>query len=110
LLSQNYQRAFLPILLFGICVGVAMAGPKPEMTGVEAGPITVNATPISSFKRSEDTGEPLAKLTFRGGLVLTSSSPQFDGWSGLIMDDEAKSLLAAVHSQALRASESPAGD
>ena len=94
MLPENYQRALLHLLLFGICVGVAIAGPKPEMLGIEAGQIAVNATRISSFKRFGGADEPLAKLTFRGGLVLTSASPQFGGWSGLIMDDEAKSFLA----------------
>ncbi len=82
----------LAIALFGLSIGVAVADPKPDID-IEAGPIAVEAKPIISFKRFT-ADEPLAKLIFRGGLVLTSPSPQFGGWSGLVLDDDAKSFLS----------------
>ena len=34
------------------------------------------------------------QLEFRGGLVLSSPSANFGGWSGLVMEADGKSLLA----------------
>ncbi len=83
----------LVVALFGTFIGVAAADPKPDISDIEAGPIAVEAKPITSFKRFS-ADEPLAKLRFRGGLVLTSPSPQFGGWSGLVVDDDARSFLS----------------
>lgn len=87
------RRSSLAVALFSILVGVAAADSKPDISDVEAGPIAVDAKPITSFKRFS-SDQPLAKLVFRGGLVLTSPSPQFGGWSGLVLDDDAKSFLS----------------
>jgi hypothetical protein len=94
LLFEKYRHAVLPIVALAFCAGIALADPKPDIAGIEAGPITVKATPIRTFKRFGGADEPLDKLTFRGGLVLTSPSRHFGGWSGLILDADAKSLLA----------------
>ena len=94
MLLERYRRAVLPIVVFGFCAGVALADPKPDISGIEPLPITVKATPIRSFKRFGEADEPLGKLAFRGGLVLTSPSRYFGGWSGLVLDADAKSLLA----------------
>ena len=94
MLFQKYRRAVLPVVAFALCAGTALAGPKPDIAGIEPGPITVTATPIRTFKRFGGADVPLDKLTFRGGLVLTSLSPHFGGWSGLILDADAKSFLA----------------
>lgn len=83
----------LVVALFGTFIGVAAADPKPDISDIEAGPIAVEAKPITSFKRFS-ADEPLAKLRFRGGLVLTAPSPQFGGWSGLVVDDDARSFLS----------------
>lgn len=94
MLLEGYRSAVLPIVAFGICAGVALADPKPEIAGIEPGSITVRAMPIRTFKRFGGADERLGKLVFRGGLVLTSPSRYFGGWSGLILDADAKSLLA----------------
>jgi hypothetical protein len=94
LLFEKYRHAVLPIIALAFCAGIALAEPKPDIAGIEAGPVTVKATPIRTFKRFGGADEPLDKLTFRGGLVLTSPSRHFGGWSGLILDADAKSLLA----------------
>jgi hypothetical protein len=93
LLFEKYRHAILLVVAFAFCAGIALADPKPDIAGIEAGPITVNATPIRTFKRFGGADEPLDKLTFRGGLVLTSPSRHFGGWSGLILDADAKSFL-----------------
>ena len=94
MLFEKYRHAVLPIVALAFCASIALADPKPDIAGIDAGPITVKATPIRTFKRFRGADEPLDKLTFRGGLVLTSPSRHFGGWSGLILDADAKSLLA----------------
>ena len=55
--------------------------------------IEVTARPIAQF-RSAGPSNRLEKLEFRGGLVLTSPSPSFGGWSGLIIEPDGKRFLA----------------
>jgi hypothetical protein len=76
-----------------LCAGVAFADAKPDISNLKAAPIIVKAQPITSFARS-GAARPLGRLTFLGGLVLTSPSPYFGGWSGLLLDDDAKALVA----------------
>ena len=45
-------------------------------------PIDIEARPISHFLRSSPDERRFGALEFRGGLVLTSSSRDFGGWSG----------------------------
>jgi hypothetical protein len=83
----------LAIALLGLCVSVAHADVKPDIAGLKAAPIVVEARPITSFARS-GFDRPLGKLKFVGGLVLSSPSPYFGGWSGLLLADDTKSLIA----------------
>jgi hypothetical protein len=78
--------------------GFALAQGKPNTSQLAAGPIEISAVPIEYFERN---GDPQArartqygKLRWLGGLVLTSASPGFGGWSGLAFDPEGKRLLA----------------
>lgn len=87
------QVALLSALLWA-CSGAAFADPKPDVSGAKAGPISVQATAIKSFKRSGTPDEKQGTLAFRGGLVLSSPSPLFGGWSGLITDGDARSFFA----------------
>ena len=57
-------------------------------------PIDIAARPISQFLRSSPNLQRFESLEFRGGLVLTSPSRDFGGWSGLVMDAGGRSLLA----------------
>ena len=57
-------------------------------------PIDIEARPISHFLRSNPNERRFGALEFRGGLVLTSSSRDFGGWSGLVMDAGGRSLLS----------------
>lgn len=67
---------------------------KPDVSQLTAAPITVEARPVTRFSRTGLAAEPSGKIKFRGGLVLTSPSPSFGGFSGLVVDDEARSFLA----------------
>jgi hypothetical protein len=81
------------------CAGFA-AWPARSQDGGRAAqqaasiPIEVNARPIAHFERGRPEGNRLGELRFLGGLVLTSSSPRFGGWSGLEMAPDGKNLLA----------------
>ncbi|SFV37398.1 esterase-like activity of phytase family protein [Hyphomicrobium facile] len=83
----------LAVALFGIMAGAASADGKPDISKLKPGPIVVESKRITSFKRFE-ADKPLAKVTFRGGLQLTSPAPQFGGWSALLMDDDAKMFVS----------------
>jgi hypothetical protein len=59
-----------------------------------AQPIEIEARPIAHFQRGRPDLKKFGPLEFRGGLVLSSSSEHFGGWSGLAMAADGKSLLA----------------
>jgi hypothetical protein len=63
----------------------ARAEEKPE-SGEVPETITVEARPIASFDRVEPGKTHFGKLKWLGGLVLTSPSSHFGGWSGLAVD------------------------
>lgn len=56
--------------------------------------IEVRARAIPSFDRGKASAVASGRLEWRGGLVLTSPSPYFGGWSGLRLDDDGKRFLA----------------
>ncbi|MFN0217717.1 MAG: esterase-like activity of phytase family protein [Hyphomicrobium sp.] len=61
--------------------------------------IRVEASPISSFDLSGGAQTRFGKLNFLGGLVLTApDAPNFGGWSGLALDDDAKRFVAVSDS------------
>jgi hypothetical protein len=59
-----------------------------------AQPIDIEARPIANFQRGSPNERRFGTLEFRGGLVLTSSSRDFGGWSGLVMDAGGRKLLS----------------
>lgn len=93
MLVEFCRRWVLAVAFFGLGATVANADPKPDISNLKAAPITVGAQPISGFVRA-GPDRSLGKLAFAGGLVLTSPSPFFGGWSGLLLGDDAKSLIA----------------
>src|SRR3984885_7969270 len=52
------------------------------------------ARPIAHFERARPDVTRFGDLAFRGGLVLSSSSPHFGGWSGLAVEPDGSGLLA----------------
>ena len=83
------RRTMLGGLLTGAAAALAPAGSRaedkdpPPAASVEA--IEVNAKPIAHFDRRQPDTTRFGPLEFRGGLVLTSASSDFGGWSGLVM-------------------------
>jgi len=95
----NSIRAAVFAVTFGLYPQVVLADAKPDIAALKAGPITIDASIIRNFARAEMDGAPTSgKLTFRGGLILSSPSPNFGGWSGLVVGKDAKTLLAVSDS------------
>ena len=65
---------------------------RPAPAGIEA--IEVNSRPIDHFERGRSEATRFGPLQFRGGLVLSSPSADFGGWSGLVMAPDGHRLLA----------------
>jgi hypothetical protein len=74
--------------------GLAFGGTKPSTADLQAGPIAVEARSISGFDRLKRDETRFGRLTWRGGLVLTSPSKHFGGWSGLALDADGKGFFA----------------
>lgn len=73
--------------------GHAQQRPAPLTAAPAAAPIVIGARPISSFSRTMAAQQQFGRLTFRGGLVLTSEVPDFGGWSGLVLDEAGRLLM-----------------
>lgn len=74
--------------------GIALGGTKPSTSELQTGPIVVDAQPIAGFDREKREETRFGKLTWRGGLVLTSPAESFGGWSGLAIDPDGKGFFA----------------
>ena len=72
----------------------ACADVKPDLSGEAVEAIQVDARPIKQFAKSDSSRHSFGKLTFRGGLVLSSPSAKFGGWSGLEIDVDGQRFLA----------------
>ncbi len=77
-----------------IAGGLAVAQIKPDTSALDLAPIKIAAVPITSFDRTDSQKTKFGKLTFRGGLVLSSEAASFGGWSGLTMAPDGKSFVA----------------
>lgn len=75
----------------------ASAQMKPDTAGIATQDIAVDARPIARFARGS-APKVMRRLEWRGGLVLTSRSKYFGGWSGLILSDDGTRLTAVSDS------------
>jgi len=78
----------------GLGSSLALAEQKPAALGEAAAAITVEAQPIAAFDKIDAAKTHFGKLKWRGGLVLTSPSRHFGGWSGLVVDAEGKRFFS----------------
>ena len=90
------RRAVLGGLLVGAAAALApvtwASAEDPPPATIEA--IEIDARPIAHFERNRPEVTQFGPLEFRGGMVLTSRSENFGGWSALLMDPAGKGLLA----------------
>ena len=90
---------FFASLLVAVAMvaGPAAAQTKPDTAGLPTHGIRVQAEPIAAFSRN-GTPTNLTRLEWRGGLVLSSASKYFGGWSGLVLSEDGTRLLAVSDS------------
>jgi hypothetical protein len=74
--------------------GIALAQGKPDTSRLAVQPIEIRAEPIRSFDKEGPGRTRYGRLEWRGGLVLSSPSDNFGGWSGLAFDADGNSLMA----------------
>ena len=72
----------------------ALAQDKPAPLSHDVEAIDVSSRVIESFARGDGPRHRYGALEFRGGLVMTSPSSAFGGWSGLEIDAGGRRLLA----------------
>lgn len=82
----------VPLAAFALATAV-VAQMKPTTSGLETEAITVEARAITHFDRTSSQSR-FGPLEFRGGLVLTSQSKNFGGWSGMVIDESGRRLVA----------------
>lgn len=75
-------------------MALAAAQTKPDTTGLEPSPISIDAKPIAGFDRNDPTRTRFGRLEWRGGLVLTSAAASFGGWSGLALAGDGRRFVA----------------
>lgn len=93
--TGGWKRAFALIgLSIGVTGGMAQAGLKPQFASNQPEPVTVRARPLSGFEKSDAGRTRFGKLEWRGGVVLSSPTAAFGGWSGLSISPDGTSLLA----------------
>ena len=73
-------------------VPVAMA--RETTAPAEVRPVEVQARPIPHFQASNPSRRRFGRLEYRGGLSLTSSDPEFGGWSAITIEPDGRRLLA----------------
>jgi hypothetical protein len=65
----------------------------PPLPAVPEG-IEIDARPIPHFQPAQPDAKRFGRLEYRGGLMLSSPSAGFGGWSGLVMAADGSKLLA----------------
>ena len=93
-------RLAVMTVVFAAVLGIASAAAqgKPETAGIETHGIAVRARQLSSFAKAGAQPTLSSRLEWRGGLVLSSESENFGGWSGLVLGNDGESLLAVSDS------------
>lgn len=92
--SHGLKRTLVGLAAAAAIAGVAVATPKPNTTTLQTGSITVQAQTIAGFDRTDRSLRSHGKLKWLGGVVLTSPSDVFGGWSGLAIDADGERILA----------------
>lgn len=93
--NVGQTRVFLAAMACACVSEPVCAQFKSDTSKLAPHAIEVEARPIAKFTRGEKEESPeTGRLVWRGGLVLTSRSPYFGGWSGLRLDAAGKRFVA----------------
>lgn len=82
--------AALRVALLAVCCVFPGAQARDAAGERPGGPVEVRASKVSF-----GGGKRLGRLTYRGGLHLTSPSPDFGGFSGLALDEDGKLMAVS---------------
>lgn len=93
-LAVTTLTAIIATALLTASIDRSMAEPKPDPKRQSVREIEVTSKPINSFDRSMGSQQRFGKLTFLGGLKLSSTDKSFGGWSGLAIDPDGKNIIA----------------
>lgn len=89
------RRRFLGALgVAAVALGLPVVAKAEGDTPPRTEAIEVSARPITHFERGRPDVKRFSELEFRGGLVLSSPSKHFGGWSGLVMEADGSRILA----------------
>lgn len=91
---SKYATGAVVLVSLMLAIGRAEAEPKPDFAREMVETIRVDARRILHFRKSDPALRTFGKLEFRGGLVLSSPSSKFGGWSALEVDADGRRLLA----------------
>lgn len=80
------------VLAEASAVQIALA--KPNIEKLERHKVSVSASTLSSFDSSDASRTTFSKLRFVGGLVLSSPSSYFGGFSGLAIGPKGEQIVA----------------
>ncbi|CAN5218260.1 esterase-like activity of phytase family protein [soil metagenome] len=78
---------------FCLLVAAACAGAPPSPVGAQPVALEIRSEPLA-FKLDEPGLRRIGKLIWRGGVSMTSSSPNFGGWSDLHVSLDGRTLSA----------------
>lgn len=73
---------------------MALAAPKPRIDGADPQKVSVHVRSLAGFDKVDETRRRFGQLVWRSGVVLTSPSKIFGGWSGLTLSANGRSLFA----------------
>lgn len=96
----------------GLAIALALALSAPLTLLAIAGPAGVQSTRIPLYP-NQPSERRVGALTYRGGLVLSSSDPAFGGWSDLAVSEDGREILAIsdeAHWLRARLEYDPSGD
>lgn len=97
--------AFVLSAAFGIGLSVPAWAAEKDGLPPDVRSVEVRARPIPSFRASEPSQRRFGRLEYRGGLSLTSTDPDFGGWSGLVVEPDGRKMMAVSDAKAWMSAE-----
>jgi hypothetical protein len=93
--TGGWKRQTLTLLAaLAVAGGFAIADTKPNTLGLKPQAIAISARALEGFDKEHSAKRRFGRLEWRGGLVLSSSSANFGGWSGLRVSPSGDRLVA----------------
>lgn len=100
-MAMNARSALSAVAIAAVlCVAAIFAhqagiGANPNPDKLVEASVTIIAKPVTSFHRATPEQKAFGRLTFLGGLELSSRRQRhFGGWSGLVLDADGKNFIA----------------